>query len=182
MARVDTPLMQQLRDAGGFSVAPSTIPNAGLGLFATVAIPARVNIAWYRGEVLDRAAMLERYPGDMLAPYVLQLSSNRFIDAREPSIENVARFMNDGPHSGRRANCRFTRSGAVQSIRAVKPGDELLVSYGRSYWRAAAQSRPDSGCPVLANARAVSLPVVHGKDAGWAGETPLRAVRARQIV
>ena len=65
------------------------------------------------------------------------------LDARH--IGNEGRFVNDYRNTGRHANVEFrTRRDArgelhqgifVCAKRGVRAGDELLISYGKSYWR-----------------------------------------------
>ena len=66
------------------------------------------------------------------------------LDAK--SVGNEARFVNDYRNTGRKPNVEFRtrrdagRSELRQGIfvcdrRGVSHGDELLISYGKSYWR-----------------------------------------------
>jgi hypothetical protein len=51
----------------------STIPNAGLGVFAKVPIKKGQVLGQYTGEYLSQAELDERYPGDTLAVYTIKI-------------------------------------------------------------------------------------------------------------
>jgi hypothetical protein len=73
----------------------------------------------------------------------LSAESELALDARH--VGNEGRFVNDYRNTGRHANVEFrlrrdARGEMRQGIyvcakQGVRPGDELLISYGKSYWR-----------------------------------------------
>jgi len=115
----------------GVRVGPSSIPNAGQGVFASRELPKGVVLGAYAGERLTLAEMDARYPrGD--ARYVLDVRGV-YLDAADPAHSNWTRYINS-PHGTRlRANVAFRGSGSVVTARRIRSGEELLVSYGRCY-------------------------------------------------
>jgi hypothetical protein len=107
-----------------------------MGLFTTVPRRKDENIIAYTGEQLSRRALNERYPGDRLAAYAVQITKERFVDARDPQRSSVARYANDCRRGV--CNCRFSVHNGVVSLRATRAipaGSELFVRYGADYWR-----------------------------------------------
>ena len=50
------------------------------------------------------------------------------------SNASAARFANDARGTDKRNNARY-RGFNIAATRTVRPGDEILVPYGREYWR-----------------------------------------------
>jgi len=120
-------------------IKPSTIPQAGMGLFVhkegvgnnDIVFRKGDTIVPYQGETLDRQQLLNRY-GDKTAPYGLQVKNNVYIDA---ATERGA-----GAAANRRANAnaRLTvntraNSGSLQANKNIRQGDEIFVAYGNTY-------------------------------------------------
>ncbi|MEQ1736980.1 MAG: SET domain-containing protein-lysine N-methyltransferase, partial [Rhodoglobus sp.] len=125
------------------AIAKSTIPGAGEGLFlAKGAEPIRrgERIVLYSG---DWARVLP--DSDDGGPYFLQITRNLCVDAARTNTA-LGRWAND-PRGGvdafgkkRRPNAlliahRAGKQGALKASRKINPGEEILVSYGRSYWK-----------------------------------------------
>jgi hypothetical protein len=74
---------RHMRSALGVRVANSRIAGAGKGLFAARDFPRWELIAPYDGEVISRAQLDARYPGDVTGAYALKYSGRppQFIDA-----------------------------------------------------------------------------------------------------
>ena len=51
-----------------------------------------------------------------------------------PSNASAARFANDARGSDKRNNARY-RGFNIAATRTVRPGDGILVPYGREYWQ-----------------------------------------------
>jgi hypothetical protein len=83
--------------------------------------------AHQRGERLTQAEVNERY-GDDLAQYVICVNSKRCIDVRDTNSSAV-RFANDA-HGTRLRGEYLVASGS-----GIPKDREVLVSYGRDYWR-----------------------------------------------
>ena len=89
---------------------------------------------------MDYAAATQKYdldcngtPRTNLADwrYVLQVHSNKYVDASAKDQHGLAHFIN---HNHRRlCNCRFTSKGTVVSTKKIHPGDELFLHYGEDF-------------------------------------------------
>ena len=109
------------------------------GLFAYKKIPPRSHIIDYIGEVHCQ----ERFDSDYdLSLYRSQDGANVGIDARE--MGNEARFTNDYRGIQNKPNAEFvdyrTTGGELRMSvwsrgEVIKKGDEILVSYGKSWWQ-----------------------------------------------
>ena len=143
----------------GVAVQPSALgPAAGLGLFAARAFPAGALITGMDGAVVGR-------PGAAWSHLRTLLRGALWLDglAARPAPRGAGggSYANDaagpaGP-AGRRNNAvlvvlrdRATAPGclplvALRAARDIAPGEEILVAYGRGYWRRfAAAARQDS--------------------------------------
>jgi hypothetical protein len=68
-------------------IKKSTIPNAGMGIFAVdpmdsahkIIFKANDTIALYKGEIIDKNQLIRRY-ADKTPPYVVGINKNRFED------------------------------------------------------------------------------------------------------
>jgi hypothetical protein len=124
------------------AIKDSRVPGGGKGLF-TVEDRQRPEgergrpvfrkedrIDVYDGELLTAAQLDRRYPGDT-GRYVLQLSRNKYIDARNPT-SCVARWANSSTDA-RRRNARLTPGnwrGGLRATKNIGPDTEILTSYG----------------------------------------------------
>jgi hypothetical protein len=107
-------------------IRASTIKNAGLGVFVGKDIPAGVYIDVYTGDLLSIAT----------SRYYFQIDDGIGIDAGSYPRCYMA-MLNDGFEKN---NCMFrvddeTRQVSVWSIRDIKAGEELFVSYGEDFWK-----------------------------------------------
>lgn len=123
------------------SIKNSTIPRAGKGLFAAADLPRGTRIP-YKGEMMTRQQVDERYPGDELGEYVLCFGrgrNQRCVDARSTQ-SGLGRYANDNRGTRYRANARFQDPGRrerwpqIVLTRAVRKGEEIFVAYGGDYW------------------------------------------------
>lgn len=122
----------------------SSINGAGLGLFAyspskdkkpSIVFKKNAFICEYNGEIIDKDELEERYH-DFTAPYAIQVTRTRFEDgALERSVGSL---INHKPVP--RSNCKFAIHKTqgqhrvyLKASKNIKHGDELFVSYGRSY-------------------------------------------------
>ena len=125
-------------------VAPSTIPNAGNGLFTSINIPKGEVVCHYTGyrhDYQSQKRLRDR-------TYVLKLQNgwpkfdrrnDGFVDAL-PCQEVLARYIND-PREEERCNVKFEHVQQpgiwhcpVVALRDIEVGEELFVSYGPRYW------------------------------------------------
>ena len=122
-------------------VATSTIPDAGQGLFCEEHVRPGETVARYSGKILTK-----QQADASSSRYILKISNDVYLDAGSPDTWE-GRWINDGPHSGREANCVFAaafntnvvpgskdRWIKVFATKHIQPGEELLMDYGISYW------------------------------------------------
>ena len=116
-------------------VKRSTVPNAGLGLFvARDRVRKGERITQYTGEDLTKAQVQQRY-GERTGQYVYCASKNKCKDARRTDERGLGRWANAPRGTGKRANAKLTTGNNLKAKRNIQPGQEVLVSYGRDYWK-----------------------------------------------
>ena len=130
----------------GLRVATSTIPNAGLGLFATRNFNTNEILAPYFGELLTHQQLERRYGygRDGVAVYSANTGTNGLvIDAA--CRRSLASYINSRVR-GHPTNCRFVNSTAttinVRANRRIVAGEEFILDYKRSYFRAGPGVKP----------------------------------------
>ena len=123
---------QHLRKERGLTVKQSSIPNAGLGLFATKSISGNKMIDHYTGESLTKSQVDERY-ASRRGDYVLCFGK-KCVDGRKTN-SNFARFANNSRNTKKKNNARLTKAFTLKSTRKINPGQEVLTAYGRDYWK-----------------------------------------------
>jgi len=115
------------------SLAPSTYPGAGFGLFAKKPIPKGHTIGYYTGRVLDDDEM--ELPKNYESLYIVWVCKDHWILA-EGKLANHTRFIN---HEGKSPNTRLVvstrwKTARVETLRKIKPGEEITFDYGQEYW------------------------------------------------
>jgi hypothetical protein len=121
-------------------VKESTIPHAGLGLFAydpdkragEIVFKPNTKLCPYEGDVVPAEEIHTKF-GEYTAPYAIQLNRGMIEDG---SIERgIGTLINHKPMN--RTNCKFsvTRNNRVWivSTKNIRNHEELFVSYGREY-------------------------------------------------
>mmetsp|Transcript_17100 Transcript_17100/g.37074 ORF Transcript_17100/g.37074 Transcript_17100/m.37074 type:complete len:317 (+) Transcript_17100:21-971(+) len=132
--------------------SPSTIEDAGNGLFAMISIPKGDVICYYTGYRHDYQSQKRLRDRS----YVLKLQNgwpkhdrrnDGFVDAL-PCKSVLARYIND-PRCEERCNVKFDHIQEpgvwhcpVIALRDIEVGEELFISYGPRYW---AESRMIGG-------------------------------------
>lgn len=128
-----------LRSQFHLRIKDSTIPGAGKGLFAddptqpagAVVFRKDDTLIGYRGEVISKQELDERYGGDYTAPYALQVNRNTCIDAA--CVRGVASTADASPNN---TNSRFSvhhNTASLKATKNIRNGEEIFVSYGRAY-------------------------------------------------
>ncbi|KAJ2009164.1 hypothetical protein GGI04_000677 [Coemansia thaxteri] len=152
-------------------VKPSTIPNAGNGLFAVRDLPPGVPLGFYFGvpmtedefDSLKEKVGLASHYSIMYRKTVLDATDESGMPYTDPSgpLYCPFHFMNED-RVGQMYNITFLEGAKVNQIicltsRAVKAGEELFVSYGdevdRSHWDSGkdgsgSQGPAGSGCQI----------------------------------
>lgn len=116
----------------------SSIPQAGLGLYAERTFEVDDRIVEYTGEKLTTDQYERRYKSDQLGSYGLALSEKYVIDARRTDA-GVARYACDYHGSGKKPNAEYVNFGGrvwIVATRRIKQGEEILTDYGEDMHRA----------------------------------------------
>ena len=118
----------------------SKIRNAGVGCFARTLIPAGTLIGPYHGRYLTARERNRVKNG----AYIWKLNENRYVDAVKHIRNNPLRFVNGAktPIQKGKINCVVKMIGSTpdnekvyyMTSRDVLPGDELIISYGNTYF------------------------------------------------
>ena len=117
-----------------YTIATSTIPNAGNGAFTNIFLPKGTTLAYYKGKRLTK----DQYNRLRDQSYVWELSSRHgpiYIDGKNPKLSNWLRFLNDS--RDRRLNVEPYQYGGnlyYRTTKNINPGSELFISYGDGYW------------------------------------------------
>jgi uncharacterized protein len=104
--------------------------NTGLGLFATQRIEKGAFIVAYRGRRITTAE------ADRLeergSRYIFEINSRWSIDGS--SRRNIARYVNHACRPNAEA-IDHKRGIGYRALRAIKPGDQITLDYGREYFK-----------------------------------------------
>ena len=120
-------------------VKPSTIPNAGMGLFAKEDIPMGTRLGWYKGKRMS-TKQWERCEND---EYIWLLLDDKgkeyYIDAHKVVKNNKLRFVNGCVTPGQFACVNveaYQKKGKIwySTIKKIGKGMELIVNYGDEYF------------------------------------------------
>lgn len=128
-----------IQPAFNVSIRPSTIPEAGKGLFAdngtddnSIVFKKNDVILQYFGEFLTRQELNDRYR-DGTAPYAISLNNNKFVDSAllrsTSSIANTKRNNNNSSFS----ISNSTNSIKIKATKNIRNKQEIFVSYGNQY-------------------------------------------------
>jgi uncharacterized protein len=119
-------------------IKKSKLPNAGKGLFTKKDISKRIRIVEYKGK-LRKWKDIKHEDGHN--GYLMYITRNAVIDAL-PTITTLGRYANDAKGlvrvDGLKNNCEYVSEGNrcfIESIRSIKRGEEILVSYGKEFWQ-----------------------------------------------
>ncbi len=131
---------QHTKIVEGVRVKRSSIPQAGLGLFASRPFAPNEFVSTYGGEQVTEAQLRQRYENTPYAPfgvYTMEVGRDRYVDARNSNSGN-ARYINDARGTNKTNNTRITRSTnsarKLKTTRRVAAGAEFFVNYGQDYW------------------------------------------------
>lgn len=114
-------------------VRPSHVITGQLGLFATSHLPPGFFLGRYGGKILNSL-----WDAEDNGRYVMKVTpidgDPYYIDGYRQGPPHLGR-INDAHGTGRRNNCRLDFSDrSVVTLQKVNPNEELLMSYGESYW------------------------------------------------
>jgi len=129
----------------GLVVKPSSIPEAGLGVFACKRGTSENELVFRRGTricsygteenriVLGNA--VSRYGTLSTQPYTYQTEDGKYYDSAD--YRTIGAIINDSKGSGIPCNARFSEKGyevCVVAVKDIYAGQELFISYGDEYW------------------------------------------------
>lgn len=118
-------------------IKKSGLPKAGKGLFTKIPIKKGARIVEYKGRLQPwrEVKAQDGYNG-----YLMYINRNVVINAL-PAVKTLGRYANDAMGLtrivGLRNNSEYVSEGNrcfIEAIKDIKPGEEILVSYGREYW------------------------------------------------
>ncbi len=123
-------------------VKTSIIPNAGKGLFVTVDVPKGTIITEYLGQRTHWAAV----ENDVDNSYIYYIDDENVINGAT-STQSFGRYANDAAGltkvPGLKNNAEYYEHENRVFIKAkthLPAGSEVLVSYGRDYWKQVRQN------------------------------------------
>lgn len=121
----------------GLYLKKSKINGAGKGLYTKQSIKKKEVIIEYTGRVQTWAEVKEK---DAQNPYLFYINSKRVLNPQR-SKKMLAKYANDAlgiTHiKGLRNNAAYdVKKGRcfIVATRNIKPGEEILVGYGKEYW------------------------------------------------
>jgi SET domain-containing protein len=124
-------------------IKKSLIPKAGNGVFAKKTIPKGVFLGYYLGDIIcekeyDRLKN-KAYIFAVVVPTVGKKTKEIFINALDTRISNWTRYVNGAKTKNQEhlINIEAIQEGfniCYYSLKQIKPGDELIMSYGEDYW------------------------------------------------
>jgi uncharacterized protein len=125
-------------------VKPSTLPNAGKGLFTKIFIPKGTRIVEYKG----RITTWKEVEHDHDNAYLFTVHEGHVIDASR-SYKALSRYANDARGftrvTGITNNSIYYRDENdrvfLESKRDIEAGSEIFVSYGADYWKVMRENR-----------------------------------------
>lgn len=119
-------------------VKESTLPNAGKGLFTRVDIPKGTTVVEYEGE---RTKWKHVKNDEGKNKYIFYISDNLVIDAGD-NEKSLGRYANDARGltrvKGIKNNSEYVVEGKrvfIVATRKIPADSEILVSYGKDYWK-----------------------------------------------
>ena len=109
-------------------------PGRGKGVFAKVRIGKGETIGYYTGDILrDWHSTREPYNSSL---YLMYVCKDHWINAVGPR-SNYTRYINHSyrPNADLIVSTRW-KTARIESLRVIKPHEEIFYSYGDEYWEA----------------------------------------------
>jgi len=119
-------------------IKKSTIPNAGMGLFAVdptdntdrIIFKAGQTIVKYKGEIIDTDELNERY-GEYTAPYTVSISRDRYEDAAQQ--RGIGSIANTKPNHNNATISVHNGYASLKATKNIRNNQEIFLSYGNAY-------------------------------------------------
>lgn len=116
-----------LGDQKGLYAGKRFSKNECIGRFHG-SVVARIQSAKEANDIVHESTMLVVMRAGTREPGFLVVDC---ADMKSPLLQ----FANDARGTGRRNNCRLTSHGRVIATRSIRPDEELLFAYGKTYWK-----------------------------------------------
>jgi SET domain-containing protein len=120
------------------SIKKSKLRGAGLGLFSLKTIAKGSRIVEYKGR---RCLWRNVKDQDQTNAYLMRVDRSNAIDASR-SLKTFGRYANDARGTSRKEglinNAEYVSEGKrcfIEAIRDIPAGGEILVNYGKDYWK-----------------------------------------------
>jgi hypothetical protein len=127
---------QHTKSKLGLEVKPSTIPEAGNGLFAVKNFHKGDKISEYIGRILTKSQIDALYGTSHsdLSPYAVKVSRDLYIDAS--CFRSIAAFANYSPskNNAELATNYLTNQVFLWATKNIPMGSEIFTDYGREYF------------------------------------------------
>ncbi len=130
-------------EAGVF-VGPSTLEGAGRGVFATTSFEGGDVVTEYVGRIIKdstvyKLALKHQHYYIAQIDRVWSIDGERWPGIQEGKAKRVGSLINDSrgllPYNVKTLRCsEFRKRLFVVATRAISPGEELFLNYGKGYW------------------------------------------------
>jgi hypothetical protein len=119
-------------------IKKSTIPDAGMGLFAIdpmdsehkIIFKRNDTIALYKGEIIDKDELINRY-SNKTPPYAIGINKNRFEDGA--SVRGVGSIANTKAGHNNATISVHNGYAKIKATKNIYNEDEIFLSYGKSH-------------------------------------------------
>lgn len=133
---------KNVHDSRIVNVKKSTLPNAGLGLFALHDLKKGSHVAFYHGREIDDKEIHEIKEEERC--YILQISRTVFVNAKEMNscfgrFANTLTRQNKVDFPTLSINAKFmcnnkNNTARIVATKNIPKGSEIFLSYGPRYW------------------------------------------------
>lgn len=119
-------------------IKKSKIPNAGKGVFTKIDLKKGQFVCEIIGEIVTVKEYNQRLKNNLTKEgYSIEISSRRQLDTW--NHECAGKYINDAHLSKFKNNCELCidedETVYVQTLKKIKKGEELYISYGEDYWK-----------------------------------------------
>ena len=133
---------QHLAIDARLKIAPATNPDYGKGLFATNRLQNNTDVVFkkdqriiqYRGDVINKKELDERYGISDTAPYAYHINRDMFVDSA--CLRSAGSLANHKPLREANAKLYFSphdRNAYIKATKNIRNNEEIFVNYGRAY-------------------------------------------------
>ena len=124
----------------GLQMLPSTIAQAGNGLFTTRSFPRGALLCVYSGTSISLTQAMQRKKEGIHGDYVMGGFGMFWRVDAGPHPTVLARYINDHYQDATKQNAKFVkvkthRIALVLATRDLEANEEIFAAYGEGYWR-----------------------------------------------